>query len=156
MMKLLTSWSNFWHHDEPIDVITIMLTSGTFWQHDAFCWHPDTLFDLMTNFSLDFCHSDCIFSLFWEQNINKTCFWCYITSFLMSWHVFDVMASWRSLTLFRTFDVFLTLWRVVDVITCFFRHDKLVDDMAKVMTSWTFNVLTHLLRLWRHKHKLTA
>ena len=76
MMELLTSWRTSWHHDELfdimtclwhysefmmwqaidvmtcvalIDVIMILLTPGTFWQHDAFCWHSDTLIDLMTN-----------------------------------------------------------------------------------------------------------
>ena len=188
MTNFLTSWRFFWHHDVFM-TLWRMCDVTNYWRHDVCCtyWRHNDNFDarnvlttwriLLTSWhflnswltlSLHFCRSDCIFSLFREQNIIKTCFWCYNELFLMSWHVFVVMTSsrifdfmtnfltsWRT---FRTFDVFLTLWRV-DVITCFWRHDKLVDDMAKVLMLWTFNVImhiTHLLRLWRHNHKLTT
>ena len=167
MMKLLTSWricdvTNNWRHD----------VCCTYWRQERFdnmTGFVDILTHFLTSwltFSLHFCRSDCIFTLFREQNITKTCFWCHSELFLISWHVFDVMTSsrifdfmtnfftsWRT---FRIFDVFLTLWRVVDVITCFWRHDKLFDDMTKVLTLWTFNAMTHFLRLCRHKHKLTT
>ena len=125
MMKLLTSWRIFWHHDEffdimtclwhydefvmwqaidvmtcvaLIDVIMIILTPGTFWQH--------------------FCRYDCIFFIISGSKYNWNVFLCYNEPFWL--------------------------------------HDKLFDDMAKVLTLWTFNVMTHFLRLWRHKHKLTT
>ena len=80
----------------------------------------------------------------------------------MSWHVFDVMASsyfdfvTNVLTSWRTFLTFDVFWRYdvfIDVITCFLRHDKLFDDMAKVLMLCTFNVMTHFLRLW---HQISA
>ena len=91
MTNFLTSWrvydimTNFWcdklfdvmTYVALIDVITTILTPGTSWQHDAFCWHPDTRFDLMTNLFTRFLSFGLIFSLFREQNIIKTCFWCY-------------------------------------------------------------------------------
>ena len=165
MMKLLTSstnfltsWRIFWHHDvfmtlyydefvmwqaidvmtcvALIDVIIIILTPGTFWQHNAFYWHPDTLFDLMTNIFTTFLS-------FWLYFFNELV-WCHGMPSSYFHFVRNVLTSWRT---FLTFDVFLTLWRVIDVITSFWRHDKLFDDMANVLTLWTFNVMTHFLRL---------
>ena len=180
-MKLLTSWSNIWHHDELFDIMTNFLTSWraydimtNFWCYltswrvlhlltsKRSCWRLER-FDNMTHFvdilthfltswltfSLDFCHSDCICSLFREQNINKTCFWCYN-------ELFGVMAY---------FDFISNFWRIFDVMTCCWRHHMFFTpwqtfwrhgESFDVMTSWTFNVMTHLLRLWRHKHKLTT
>ena len=89
IMKLLTSWRTLWHHGELfdimtclwhydeflmwqtiwchdicwlIDVITIILTPETFWQHDIL---THFLTSWLT-FSLHFCRSDCILSLFRE------------------------------------------------------------------------------------------
>ena len=148
MTNFLTSWRTFWHHDELfdimtclwhydeflmwfdvmtyvalIDVITIILTPGTFWQHDAFCWHPDTLFDLMTNLFTRFLSFWLYFSsLFRVQNIIKTGFWCHSELFdIMACRIFDFMTnfltSWRILTLFRTWRILLTSWHT------FWPHD---------------------------------
>ena len=143
-----------WHNDEfvmwqtidvmtcvaLIDVIMIILTPGTFWQHDAFCWHPNTLFDLMTNIFTTFSSFWLYFSLFREQNIIKTCFWCHNELF---WCHGMFFMSWRH-------RVFLTLWQtfwhhdeLFELLTYFWRYDVLL------MSSHVFDVMTNFLTTWR-------
>ena len=158
MTKCLMSWHVF-------DFMTNGLTSWHIFYFRTNCLHHDVyltlwLFGLMTNPLTRFVSSWHNSSLFWEQNIMKTCFWCY--SELMSYHVFDVMTNffevmayfWHTfwhhnivfLTLFlniwRIFDVMtnlLTPWPVFDIITCFWRHDKLCiqiyqnDDVVRLL-----------------------
>ena len=63
MTNFLTAWRTFWHHDVMLQTIWRHDVCCTYWRHsdhfdarnfclqyDAFCWYPDTLFDLMTNF----------------------------------------------------------------------------------------------------------
>ena len=108
MMKLLTSWQTFWHHDVfmtswRIFDVTNCLTSCrmlhllTSWRT---FWRIDTLFDLMTNFLCSL-H---IYLLFREQNIMKTCFWCYNKPF-------DVMTGFwcHAWWTFWRHGIFLTL-----------------------------------------------
>ena len=120
-----------------------------FWRHYVFVminfWCHDKLFKFMTCFDV-------------------------IANFLMAWRVLYVMTHsdvmqcfWRHdvpllrhgvfLTLWRIFDVMTCLWGHValfDVITCFWRHDAIVDVMT---CSWRhdalFSVITHFLTSWR-------
>ena len=123
MTHFVTSWRTCWRHDKLCDVITVFSFYDTFcdimtsflflmwqtiWRHDVCCtyWCHNDHFDarkvltrwriLLTSwqtFWLDFCRSDCILSLFREQNITKTCFWCYNELFdVNKWHV---LMSWR-------------------------------------------------------------
>ena len=122
MMKLLTSWQTDWHHDvfmtlwrlflydklfdvmtyvTLIYVMTNILTPWNFLTTSHTFWHPDTLFGLMTNPLTRFLSSWHNFS-FWEQNIMKTCFWCYN-------ELCDVIACfWCYDELFWGYGVFLT------------------------------------------------
>ena len=151
MMNFLTSWrvfnvlfdkrfdvmTCFWCHDKLYGVITKCLTSWrvlqTFWCHDV----SYKLFDVMTNFLTSwqtFRHHD-MFLTSWPT------FWCHgehhgvfyelfdVTNFLMSWHIFD------------------------EVMTCFWRHDKLIGILAcfdSQQTSWLNDgFLTSRGTFWR-------
>ena len=70
MMKLLTSWRTFWHDDVSMTLwrmfdvtnylmswrmLHLLTSQRSIWRQERFdnmthFWHPDTLFDLMTNF----------------------------------------------------------------------------------------------------------
>ena len=104
MTCFLLSWHFFYHFGNKVfwkrifDVIDIM---KYFWLHDKayFLRHAQLLY-----------RPDIFFSSFWEQNIMKTCF-ChhamFLMNFLMSWQI-----CWRH-------NMFLTSWRVFDVIANF-------------------------------------
>ena len=161
MMKLLTTWRTCWHH--VFLTLWRIFDVTNYWRHDVcctywrnndncdarnvfttFCWHP-----LLTHFltswltcSLHYCRSDCIVSLFREQNIikkNKTCFWCHNE---ICWCHGMFLMSWRHRVFFyfmtKRFDImtnFSNFWRIFDVMTCCWCHHMF-------LTSWQ--------TLWRH------
>ena len=154
-----------------IDVMMNILTPWNFLTTSHTFWHPDTLFDLITNSLTRFLSSWQNCSLFWEQNVMTTCFWCYSELFnviacfwchdelfLKLWRIFDIPFDTIThyfnlfLNVWRIFDVILNLltsWGVFDIITCFWRHDKLVDAMANVLTWRRIFDIINFLTLWR-------
>ena len=160
MTNFLTSWRFFWHH-EVFMTLWRLCDVTNYWRHDVCCtyWRHNDNFDtknvlttwriLLTSWhllnswltlSLHFCRSDCIFSLFREQNLIKTCFWCYNELF---WCHGMFLMSWRQ-------RVSLTLWQIFwhhdelfELLTYFWRYDVLL------MSSHVFDVMTNFLTTWR-------
>ena len=137
-------WQTVWHHN----------VCCTYWRHND---HFDArnvlttshILDILTyfltswlTFSLDFCRSDCIFSLFREQNVMKTCFWCYN-------ELFDVMAC------FWCHDVIAYFWlydKLFDIMMYFdfIMHQKMYDTLCKNPLAPPSRMLAnkHVLYLW--------
>ena len=83
----------------------------------------------------------------------------FLTSWRTFWrrHIFDVtthfLKSWR----FWHHDVFLLSWFFLDIMTWFWRHDKLFNDTTLFLMSWQtswrqdslFDVTKHFLTSWR-------
>ena len=159
----LMSWQNVWCHDVFLTSWQTVWRRGVFFTFWTNCLHHDVyltlwLFGLMTN-PLTRClsswHNS---SLFWEQNIIKTCFWCYSELFdviacfwcydeLLAyfWHTF-----WHHNVVFLLY--FLTIWRIFDVMTNLFDVMTCFSHYHMFLTSWQtfwryharFDVMTSL------------
>ena len=169
MMKLLTSWQTFWHHDVfmtswRIFDVTNCLTSCrmlhllTSWRT---FWRIDTLFDLMTNFLCSWHiyfiisgtkYNENVFLMLWQT------FWCHdmflmscMMNFLTSWHIFDFITNF--LTSWRIFHFISNCWCIFDVMRDLLKSWRVFDVMA------CFNVMTNLTpwrMFWRHDVFLTS
>ena len=159
----LTSWRmlHLLRHDEHFDAMELFDIT-----HFLTYWHT---FDLMTNLLTRFLSSWHNFSLFWEQNIAKTCFgchnelfdviacfWCYDELFLGSMAYF-----WYTFWHHNVFFYFIS-----QLLTHFWRHDKPFDAMVNVwmwwcifdvmnfLTSWRTFWRNDVIKLsWQHKHR---
>ena len=143
MMCFMKSWrvygimTIFWY-DKLFDVmtyvafiyvITKILTPWNFLTTSHTIWHPDTLLAFMTNPLTRFLSSGHNFSLFWEQNIMKTCLWCYTK-------LFDVIACFWCHD--ELFEVMVYFWHT-------FWHHKVVFFTLFLNISGIFDVMTNLL-----------
>ena len=112
-------------------------------------------------FSLDLCRSDCILSLFREQNIMKTCFWCYTELFdvMACFWCHDVIAYFwlydKLFDIMTYIDFISNFWHMFDAMTCFWRHHVFLMSWqtfwrhGESFDAMRYFYVANFLTLWR-------